>query len=454
MKLVATPGDPLWVQIALHQYGGPNQLAWNYIETGDINANGQKATVEQIKMEIWSSIIHGSKGITYFIHGKSAISDFDHKALLRPENAAHLAGITSINQEISSLAPVINSETLTGVATVNPSNPNMLIDFMVKEHDNATYVFATGMRDQNSVADFSFSELGDATIDVLGENRQIQMVDGEFSDVYFGYDTHLYRINTTASPAVGDFNNDDFINGGDLTIWQMHYGMATGASHNSGDADTDGDVDGSDFLFWQTQFLDHLWPIEPSFCSRTHDHGPVDNWIDAMATKTKAIGDNAISFQRLLLIGLMPLCLITTAARAKEPTIVGPEPVILWSQAAPGAKGDDDSDHPSLRVYLPPQAKATGTGIVICPGGGYRILAIDHEGHQIAKWLNAHGITAFVLQVPTGAKILTSDSARRRTKGDPLCEGTCPAVQYLANETRDIRSFCRRASRVDRSNSF
>ena len=179
----------------LHQYGGPNQLAWNYIETGDINANGQKATVEEIKMEIWSSIIHGSKGITYFIHGKSAISDFDSKALLRPENAAHLAGITSINQEISSLAPVINSETLTGVATVNPSNPNMLIDFMVKEYDNATYVFATGMRDQNSVADFSFSELGDATIDVLGENRQIQMVDGEFSDVYFGYDTHLYRIN-------------------------------------------------------------------------------------------------------------------------------------------------------------------------------------------------------------------------------------------------------------------
>ena len=84
--------------------------------------------------------------------------------------------------------------------------------------------------------------------------------------------------------------------------------------------------------------------------------------------------------------------------------MVGPSPVLLWPQGAPSAVGDDDSDRPSLRVYLPPQEKASGAGIVICPGGGYRILAIDHEGHQIAKWLNAHGITAFVLQYRLGPK--------------------------------------------------
>src|SRR6202035_339998 len=43
---------------------------------------------------------------------------------------------------------------------------------------------------------------------------------------------------------------------------------------------------------------------------------------------------------------------------------------------------------PSITVYLPPKDKATGTAIVIAPGGGYQHLAIDKEGHDIARWLN------------------------------------------------------------------
>ena len=242
----------------LHQYGGADQLAWNYIETGNINGNGMEATVEEIKMEVWSSIIHGSQGITYFIHGKTATSNFDHKALLRPENAPHLAGVTAINQEIQSLAPVINSETLVNAATVGLSNPNMLVDFMVKEHNNATYVFATGMRDQNSVADFSFLELGDATIEVLGEDRQIQMVDGEFSDVYLGFATHLYRINAVSSPLVGDFDSKGVVNEDDLAVWQTGYGTSSGASSSDGDADVDFDVDGGDFLAWQRHVVSSI----------------------------------------------------------------------------------------------------------------------------------------------------------------------------------------------------
>lgn len=54
---------------------------------------------------------------------------------------------------------------------------------------------------------------------------------------------------------------------------------------------------------------------------------------------------------------------------------------------------------PTLIAYFPPQGVPnTGKALVICPGGGYRILAIDHEGHEIAKRLIAHGITAFVLK--------------------------------------------------------
>jgi len=59
---------------------------------------------------------------------------------------------------------------------------------------------------------------------------------------------------------------------------------------------------------------------------------------------------------------------------------------------------------PTLTVYLPDPALATGTAVVICPGGGYHILAIDHEGHDVARWLVARGIVAIILKyrlIPT-----------------------------------------------------
>ncbi len=54
--------------------------------------------------------------------------------------------------------------------------------------------------------------------------------------------------------------------------------------------------------------------------------------------------------------------------------------------------------HPGIAVYLPSKKNATGQAVVICPGGGYHILAYDWEGLDIAKWLNSHGIAAIVLK--------------------------------------------------------
>ena len=53
---------------------------------------------------------------------------------------------------------------------------------------------------------------------------------------------------------------------------------------------------------------------------------------------------------------------------------------------------------PELTIYLPEKNKATGIAVIICPGGGYSGLAIDHEGHAIAKKLKDNGIAAFVLK--------------------------------------------------------
>ncbi|MEP5341800.1 MAG: sialate O-acetylesterase [Algibacter sp.] len=70
--------------------------------------------------------------------------------------------------------------------------------------------------------------------------------------------------------------------------------------------------------------------------------------------------------------------------------------------------------NPSLTVFEPETPNGFGTGIIVCPGGGYSILAIDKEGYEVAEWLNKLGYTAFVLQyrVPKKRKGALQDIQR------------------------------------------
>ena len=77
--------------------------------------------------------------------------------------------------------------------------------------------------------------------------------------------------------------------------------------------------------------------------------------------------------------------------------------VPLWGGAPPGAQGSAPADIPTLTTYLP-SSNPTKTGVIVAPGGGYAHLALDHEGAQVAQWLNAHGVAAFVLTYRLGPK--------------------------------------------------
>jgi acetyl esterase/lipase len=77
---------------------------------------------------------------------------------------------------------------------------------------------------------------------------------------------------------------------------------------------------------------------------------------------------------------------------------------LLWPNGAPGAQGNGEADKPSITIFLPPAAQANGSAVVVCPGGGYQMLALDHEGRQIAEWLNARGVAAFVLKYRLGPR--------------------------------------------------
>ena len=146
---------------------------------------------------------------------------------------------------------------------------------------------------------------------------------------------------------------------------------------------------------------------------------------------------------------LMSMVLSSLAAMARE---YGQAATIrLWDNAsAPHSNGiatpeeGMDACRPSnisvaeLYVYPADAAKATGQGVVICPGGGYELLAFDYEGYEVAQWLAANGITAAVLKyrMPNGhpeVPLEDAEQALRLLRGEvPGAEGfTCRKVGIL-----------------------
>ena len=90
-----------------------------------------------------------------------------------------------------------------------------------------------------------------------------------------------------------------------------------------------------------------------------------------------------------------PVTLLVISCLAAQ-AAAGPPVERLWPDGAPGAKGTAEGDTPTLTIYVAPKDKATGAAVVICPGGGYGHLAVAHEGHQIAQWLNSFGVAGFM----------------------------------------------------------
>ena len=100
-------------------------------------------------------------------------------------------------------------------------------------------------------------------------------------------------------------------------------------------------------------------------------------------------------------------CLVAplAAIAAQQPLPIQDGQVIpLWSGPAPGALGTDTTDIPAIMVFLPRNVTPNTPAIIVCPGGSYQRLASNHEGRQVANYLNSLGIAAFVLRYRLGPK--------------------------------------------------
>jgi len=167
------------------------QVVWNCIECTRIHNPNTKATPHQVRCEVWMSLIHGSKGLIYFVHEWEP--KFDESALFSDQEM--LAAVTVINRQIAELAPVLNSPTIAGVANVLSDNNAVPIAAMVKKHGGATYLFAVAMRSGQTSATFTIQGLeGEKTVEVLGENRTLASKNGVFHDRFAPWDVHLYRL--------------------------------------------------------------------------------------------------------------------------------------------------------------------------------------------------------------------------------------------------------------------
>lgn len=86
--------------------------------------------------------------------------------------------------------------------------------------------------------------------------------------------------------------------------------------------------------------------------------------------------------------------LITTSLFAQELA----KPILLWPNGVPGATGTSDEDKPAIIPFIPESDKRNGAAVLVVPGGGFTIRAVDHEGVLVAQWLKEQGITAFLLR--------------------------------------------------------
>src|SRR6188474_2301266 len=102
---------------------------------------------------------------------------------------------------------------------------------------------------------------------------------------------------------------------------------------------------------------------------------------------------------------VLALLVVATTVQAQSvPALVDGQVIPLWTGAAPGALGSDESDIPALTVYLPRTMAASTPAVIVCPGGGYTRLASNHEGRQVAGFLNSLGMAAFVLRYRLGPR--------------------------------------------------
>jgi len=170
---------------------GRRQPVYAFVEVGWPGADGRTAiTADQIAGAVMNALVHEARGIIYFNHSFGGPCVSQH-VLREPCTKDIRAAVTELNRRITSLAPVLNTQSY--AHTFEPR-----LDTMLKRHDGSYYVFAT-VGEQGSPGTYSLrlpAALASAgSAEVLFENRSVPIRDGAITDAFATeHAYHVYRI--------------------------------------------------------------------------------------------------------------------------------------------------------------------------------------------------------------------------------------------------------------------
>jgi hypothetical protein len=169
---------------------------WAFVEVGHPFSEDDwpSAKPAEVSAAVWSSIIHGARGIIYFNHSFGGPCPTQH-ALREPCYRDMRAEVQRTNTRIRALAPVLNAPFADGVARANQG-----VDLTTKWSGGHFYVLANSTDVASQDVTFTLSCVGDSTVTVLFENRTIPAPGGVFVDTFAdGSAVHLYRVDGGSS---------------------------------------------------------------------------------------------------------------------------------------------------------------------------------------------------------------------------------------------------------------
>lgn len=163
---------------------------WAFVENGHPSGdvpNTATITGPELRAAVWSSLIHGARGIIYFNHNFGGPCVTQH--VIRDCGKDIVPTLATVNKHIKDLAPVLNAPFLDGATTVTGA-----ADVATKLHNGKVYLLAGANKNTGGTVTFTV-KCGGSTAVVINENRTIPIVDGTFTDTFTdGNAVHLYSI--------------------------------------------------------------------------------------------------------------------------------------------------------------------------------------------------------------------------------------------------------------------
>jgi hypothetical protein len=174
----------------LREWSNDEKIVWNCIECSRISNTEVKPTPHQVRAEVWMSLIHGSRGLIYFVHQFEP--NFVEASLLSDPDL--LPAVTALNRQIQELAPVLSSPTVTDAVGVTSSDPETLIAVMCKRYEGALYIFGVNLRAGDVTGRVVLPGDAGGRVVVIGVGGVVDVGGGWFAVGFEGYGVRLGRV--------------------------------------------------------------------------------------------------------------------------------------------------------------------------------------------------------------------------------------------------------------------